>query len=288
MVALARGRGVGPAHGVLGVERSRWPASGDETQTGYGFSVGAHVRRPRRRPRPRRWRPSGRRGCSARRQPASRRLPVVFDPLVTASLLGLLGSALSGEAVLKGRSMFVGPRRREDRRAASVTLVDDPTIPRRSAPRPTTARACRPGAVALVVDGTLLGLPPQRVHRAPDADARRPAPRCGASSRRPASAPGRCTSRPGRRPPAEILASVPEALYVQSVSRPALGHEPGERRLLGRRRGADGARRRVRRAGARDHDRVDAAAHAARRRRGRRRPHLAPGGPRASPCSSPT
>ena len=36
----------------------------------------------------------------------SRRLPVVLDPLVTRSFLGICASAFDGEAVLKGRSMF--------------------------------------------------------------------------------------------------------------------------------------------------------------------------------------
>ena len=43
---------------------------------------------------PRATRPSARSGCSARPSPQSRRLPVVLDPLVTRSLLAVLGGAL--------------------------------------------------------------------------------------------------------------------------------------------------------------------------------------------------
>ena len=39
-------------------------------------------------------------------KPRSARLPVVFEPRVSAQLLGLLGSVLSGEMVLKGVSLF--------------------------------------------------------------------------------------------------------------------------------------------------------------------------------------
>lgn len=63
----------------------------------------------------------------ARKTPSTR-LAVVFEPRVTGSLLSLLGGALSGEAVAKGRSLFAG---RLDEIIASelVTLVDDPTDP---------------------------------------------------------------------------------------------------------------------------------------------------------------
>ena len=40
-------------------------------------------------------------------QPATRRLPVLLDPLVTASVLGVLSSAFNGESALKGRSLFL-------------------------------------------------------------------------------------------------------------------------------------------------------------------------------------
>ena len=61
------------------------------------------------------------------RQPESCRLPVVLDPLVTRSIVALVGGALSGEAVQRGRSLFVG-REGETVAAVGVTLIDDPTI----------------------------------------------------------------------------------------------------------------------------------------------------------------
>src|SRR5262249_57115866 len=39
---------------------------------------------------------------------ATRRIPVVLDPLVTRSFLGVLSSAFNGESMLKGRSLFAG------------------------------------------------------------------------------------------------------------------------------------------------------------------------------------
>ena len=45
-----------------------------------------------------------------------RRIPVILDPLVTRSVLGVLSSAFNGESVLKGRSLFAGRDGRADRR----------------------------------------------------------------------------------------------------------------------------------------------------------------------------
>ena len=59
------------------------------------------------------------------RQPATRRVAVVLEPSVVASLLGVLGGVLTGEAVLKGRSPFAD--RVGEQVATGLTLVDDPT-----------------------------------------------------------------------------------------------------------------------------------------------------------------
>jgi PmbA protein len=62
------------------------------------------------------------------KKPPSRRTTVVLDPFVTAQLLGVLSSTLSGEAVLKGRSLFAN-RVGEAVASPLFTLVDDPTNP---------------------------------------------------------------------------------------------------------------------------------------------------------------
>ena len=56
------------------------------------------------------------------------RVTVVFESEVTASFLGIIGSLLSGMAVLKERSLFAG-RLGEQVAASTFTLVDDPTDP---------------------------------------------------------------------------------------------------------------------------------------------------------------
>ena len=100
---------------------------GDDTQTGFGFSVGrapddidvsvAAADAARRATR-----------LLGATQPQSGRVTVVLDPYVTAQLLGIIGSTLSGEAVLKGRSLFAD-RMGEEVASAAFTLVDDATNP---------------------------------------------------------------------------------------------------------------------------------------------------------------
>ncbi|OWY60220.1 hypothetical protein B7486_70350, partial [cyanobacterium TDX16] len=59
-------------------------------------------------------------------QPPSRRLTVVLEPRIAASLLGIVAGTLTGDRVLKGRSPF-GDRLGEAIAATELTLVDDPT-----------------------------------------------------------------------------------------------------------------------------------------------------------------
>jgi PmbA protein len=59
----------------------------------------------------------------------SGRSTVVFDRRVASTLLSVVSSALSGEAVAKGRSFFAG-RIGEQVGSSGLTLVDDPTDPR--------------------------------------------------------------------------------------------------------------------------------------------------------------
>lgn len=62
------------------------------------------------------------------KQPPSRRLTVVLDPVATAQFLAVVGGTLTGQAVLKGYSPF-GDRVGESIAAPCVTLVEDPTDP---------------------------------------------------------------------------------------------------------------------------------------------------------------
>ncbi len=127
--AVATNTGIASSTRETGCYLSTYALAEDdgETQTGFGFSVGrspseldidiaaaaAGVRATRL--------------LGAVKAPTAR-LTVVFDPWVTAQLLGIIGHTLTGDAVLKGRSMFA-ERMGEDVAAPSITLVDNPTDP---------------------------------------------------------------------------------------------------------------------------------------------------------------
>jgi len=197
------------------VASSAMAGTHDDTQTGFGFDAGRgfgdldvdHVA-----------------AMAAERatrllgatQPATRRIPVLLDPMVSASVLALVGSALSGEAVLKGRSMFAD-RVGEEIAATTVTIVDDPTEAAAFGASPVDGEGIPTRPVTLVAEGRLLGFL-QNLYTARRAGT----DTTGSAVRSYASTPGvgarALHLRAGTRPPEALMASVPEALYVQSVS----------------------------------------------------------------------
>ena len=101
---------------------------GDETQTGFGFSVGRSpiefdLAKAAKEASDRATRLLG------ATKPSTKRTTVVLDPYVTASFLGIISSTLNGESVAKGRSLFKD-RLGENVANSIVTLVDDPTNPK--------------------------------------------------------------------------------------------------------------------------------------------------------------
>lgn len=61
-------------------------------------------------------------------KPRSMRLPVIFDPMVSAQFFGLIADMLSAETVLKGRSPFAN-RLGDSIAASGFSLREDPTDP---------------------------------------------------------------------------------------------------------------------------------------------------------------
>jgi len=147
----------------------------------------------------------------------SGRCTVVFDPRVVSTLLSVISSAMSGEAVVKGRSFFAG-RLGESIAVPSVTLVDDPTDPRAygAATYDAEGLACRRNA--LIEAGVLQGFLYDTV------SARRGGTTSTGSAVRGgyAGTPGAgCRAlvlEPGHLDQDAVLASVGEGLFVQSVT----------------------------------------------------------------------
>jgi PmbA protein len=188
----------------------------DDTQTGYGYSVGRApedldlehaatdaVERATR--------------LLGARKPKSARVTVVLEPEITSTLLSILSGTLSGEAVLKGRSLFAD-RVGETVSAPGITLVEDPTDARAYAASAYDAEglACR--RLLLIADGVLQGyLYNTYAGRRAGVPSTASAVRAGFKG-----APGvgaRALSLvPGSLSQAEIVGAVGSGLLVQSVS----------------------------------------------------------------------
>jgi PmbA protein len=201
---------------VASCSASTMAGEGSETRTAYGYSFGRtfddlDLEEAARMAVERTVRILG-----ARKVP-SRKLPVILDPLVTSSLLGLYGSALNGESIIKGRSMFAG-REGEQIAGAHVSLVDDPTEPRAFGASRYDAEGVPTRPTQLIREGVLCGF----VHNV--YTGRRAGTGTTGSAVRGGfkGAPGvgaralRVT--PGDRTLEQLFADAGEALYVQSMS----------------------------------------------------------------------
>ncbi len=188
---------------------------GDETQTGFGFSVGRSpdefdLSKAAREAADRATRLLG------ATKPQSKRTTVVFDPYVTAMLLGVVSTTLNGEAVAKGRSLFKD-RVGDQVAHPSFTLVDDPTNSLAYTATDLDGEGLAARRNELILDGVLQGF----VHNSYSAR------RVGAKSTGNAvrggfkGTPGvGCLAlqlKPGTRDQAAIVADVEDGVLIQTV-----------------------------------------------------------------------
>ena len=84
----------------------------------------------------------------------SARMPIVLDPYVAGRFLGVIGSALTGEAVQKGRSLFAG-KLGEGVAAGNVTMIDDGRAHGAPGASPWDAEGVPTQRTAVISSGTL-------------------------------------------------------------------------------------------------------------------------------------
>jgi PmbA protein len=190
-------------------------SEGSDIQTGFGFSVGREladldVARAASDAAERATRLLG------AEKPPSERVTVVLDPWVTAQFLGLLGYTLSGEAVLKGRSLFA-ERLGEQVASPLITLVDDPTDPRAFTATDTDGEGLAARRNVLIDEGRLQMF----VHNA-YSGRRAGTASTGNAVRGYSSTPSvgcmAVSVRPGTATQAELVARVGDGVLVQDVS----------------------------------------------------------------------
>jgi PmbA protein len=189
---------------------------GAETQTGFGYSIGRH---------PSELDPAAAAGDAAMRatrllgavKPPSARLTVVLDPFVTAQLLGIIGETLTGDSVLKGRSMFAD-RVGETVGASSLTLVDDATDSNAFTAAMVDAEGLATRSTTLIDSGVLSAYlhdaySGRRSRSASTASAVR-----GGFKQTPTSGALALRLVPGDRPQSDLVADIDDGFLVQGVA----------------------------------------------------------------------
>jgi PmbA protein len=197
------------------ISASALAEQGDETQTGYWFSIG---REPSQLDVDGCARETAERATRllGAAKPSSFRTTVVLDPFVTAQFLAILGFALSAENVLKGRSLFA-ERVGEEVASGLVTLVDDPTNPDAMTATAADGEGLATRRVPLVTGGRLDGY----VHNS-YTGRRMGAASTGSAVRGFSSTPSVGTRAlllaPGSSSPADLLARIDDGVLIQSVT----------------------------------------------------------------------
>ena len=188
----------------------------DETQTGGGYSVGRTISELNldKAASDATKRATRLLGAS---KPPSARMTVLFDPQVTTTLLAIISGTLSGEAVIKGRSLFAG-RLNEQVASPMVSLVDDPTNPFAFGASVFDAEGYASRSNSLIADGVLQGFLYDTY------SARRAGVRTTASAVRGgfSSTPGvgarALYLTPGTKSQPELIESIENGVLVQNIS----------------------------------------------------------------------
>lgn len=215
VVVTSKGIRTGGRDSVCYVTATVLAGGDDDTQIGFGYSVDRHpgeldldhasqmaVDRSVR--------------LLGATKPPTEKLTIVLDPMVTAQFLSILGSTMSGESVLKGRSLFAD-RLGELVAAPSITLVDDPTNPKAFTASEADGEGLATRRNVLIENGKLNKF----VHNS-YTGRRLETESTGNCVRGFTSTPGVGTIAlalaPGDRPQAELIASIDNGVLIQGVS----------------------------------------------------------------------
>jgi len=152
------------------------------------------------------------------RKVATARVPVVFDPFVARSILGNLFEAASGDAIYRSASFLAG-KLGERIAAENVTVVDDGTLPGGLGSSPFDDEGVPTRRTVVVERGVL------RSYLLNSYTAKKLGLSTTGNASRglagtPGIGPGNFSLQPGTKSPQELIAGVPDGLYVTEF----LGH----------------------------------------------------------------
>jgi PmbA protein len=149
------------------------------------------------------------------RKPPTGKFPVVFAPEIARELAGTLAQAASAAAVFRGATFLAGSLGTTVGSAA-LTLVDDPTLPRRSGSRPFDGEGVR-ARRTVVVDGGRLASWLANSYAARRTGTRTTGNAARGGSSDTSVAPTNLVLAPGTRPPEALIAEAGEGLYVNDL-----------------------------------------------------------------------
>ena len=142
-------------------------------------------------------------------------VPVVWEPRIAAGLLGTIAGAADAEALYR-RSTFLADREGETVASPFLTVVDDPRLPGRLGSRPFDGEGIATRRNVLFQDGVF------QTFLCDTYNARRLGRTSTGSAVRdvtslPAIGTGNIVMQPGGRAPEQIIAEVPDGLYLTTL-----------------------------------------------------------------------
>jgi PmbA protein len=149
------------------------------------------------------------------RKVETRRVPIVFDPRISGSLIGHLANAANGSAIAR-KTSFLRDKLGQRLLRQGINVVDDPLRKRGLRSRPFDAEGVATRELKLIEDGVLKSwlldcATARELSLQTTAHAQR-----GVSSV-PAPGPSNLYLAPGRRTPAELIAEIKDGFYVTDL-----------------------------------------------------------------------
>lgn len=144
------------------------------------------------------------------------RLPVIFDPLVSRSFIGLLAAMTNGDSVVRGRALFAD-RVGDAIAAPGVTLVEDPRNIESFSATTTDSEGLPTRQVTLIEGGVLRGFL-HNLYTGSRSGSGSTASATRSLSRPPGVGVRALSLQPGEHSPEELLGITGAALYVDSIS----------------------------------------------------------------------
>lgn len=150
------------------------------------------------------------------RSTKSRKTTLVFDPLVAAQILGILSTPLSGEALIKGKSLFANKKEKAVA-AKMISIVDDGLLEDGLATSPFDGEGIPSRKTMLVKNGVLQGFihniySANKLEKKPTGNSAR-----GSYHGMPILAPTNFYIENGKKSPDKLIKEIKDGIYITRV-----------------------------------------------------------------------